>query len=138
MKKRNTLTPVLLLLFTVSLILTLTSCEEGMSKEERINNFVSDLNTSSRSNIADNFTAAGKIGAAPNVFDDPSPYFGQANQPYSFSQTGSSGDTIIGNLNSNAVRFEMDVSDLGGLGGGEDWKINRITTSGGTTLAGAP
>ena len=125
------------------ILMTINSCkQEGMSKSERIQNFIDDLNTSSRSGIEGNFSSLSAV-AATSTFFNSTVIWETDNQPFGFTQTGSSGDNVTGVISTGTVpinvRFEMSSTTLSGILGGEDWKIDLIyDTDLDVPIAGVP
>ncbi|RKX93812.1 MAG: hypothetical protein DRP59_01970 [Spirochaetes bacterium] len=128
---------ITVLLGAVLAVLLIGSCSlfGGLSIEARIAQFVSDLNTSDRANIIENFSADGCDSY--NLIND-SNYWNDSNSPFdvtyrNFAVTGLtvSGDTATGTLtynngsNSSSIKFVL-VND----GFIDGWKITEIWIDG--------
>jgi len=122
---------IMLILVAAAVILAIGSCSlfSGMSIEERIDQFQSDLNTSDRSDIIDNFSkdcdSYNEINTS-SYWNDGSSIFDVSNRPFSIS-VSVSGDTATGTMvyttssTSCDIRFEM--VDEGFIDG---WKILSV------------
>ena len=125
------------LVLMVSLTLFISGCkdDEGMSKDSRIEAFVSDLNDSSRNGIfkehfhSDAASYSGDEGTVAAVF----PNVGDG-YSYSVTSISGSGDTktvVIGGSGATSTpygsyTFSMEEEDS------DDWYIRSLTGPGGT------
>ncbi len=125
---------IMLILAAAAVILTIGSCSlfTGMFIEERIVQFQSDLNTSDRSDIIDNFSkdhcdSYNEINTS-SYWNDGNGVFDNDYRPFTIS-VSVNGDTATGTMTNSNDTYDIEfiMTDEGFF---EGWKIRAIYIDG--------
>ena len=131
---RGKLLTYLIAIVTIVFFSGLQACELGkVSKEDRIQFFEDDLNSSDRSEIKQNFhpteTAdylSGALNDYTTLFDDPTSVFALNKRSFSISITSIIGDNITALITSD-IYTDENITFVMALSGLNDWRIEELS-----------